>query len=143
MRKRPQELTDAVSALYGTVTAKEVAAKFNIPLHTVYNIWRNLDRVKKPRLKADMWKEHLPEELHLNRKIYSSDVEEMRRLRKQGMKLQELAEYFSVSTFTICYHIHYHRNPKARTREQMRAYAKDYYHRKREYLLEKFSKEFK
>lgn len=151
MRKRPQELTKAVLELYGTIPAKEIASKFNIPVYTVYNIYQaSPNRVKKQHIPTALWRAPLPEELHLNRKILSSDAVEIRRLRRQGMKIQQLADHFLVSTFAIRYHlsdevrkrnIYHPRKPDTRTREQMRKYARDYYRRKREYLLSTYCKE--
>lgn len=150
MKKRPQELTDAVLALYGTIPAKEIASKFNIPVYTVYNIYHSSqNRPKKQHIPPALWRTPLPEELHLNRKIFSSDEEEIRRLRKQGMTLQQIADRFLVSIFAIRYHLSdevrkrnicHPRNPDTRTKEQMREYARKYYHRKREYLLSTYCK---
>lgn len=151
MRKRPQELTDAVLELYGTIPAKEIASKFNIPIYTVYNIYQaSPNRVKKQHIPTALWRAPLPEELHLNRKILSSDAEEIRRLRSRGMRIQQIADHFLVSTFAIRYHlsdevrkrnIYHPRKPDTRTKEQMRQYAREYYRRKREYLLSTYCKE--
>lgn len=151
MRKRPQELTDAVLALYGTIPAKEIASKFNIPVYTVYGIYQaSKNRVRKQHIPTALWHTPLPEELHLNRKILSSDEAEIRRLREQGMTLQQLADLFLVSIFAIRYHLSdevrkrnicYPRNPDTRTKERMRESARKYYRRKHEYLLSTYCKE--
>lgn len=151
MRKRPQELTDAVLALYGTIPAKEIASKFNIPVYTVYDIYQaSKNRVRKQHIPPALWRTPLPEELHLNRKILSSDEAEIRRLRKQGMSLQQIADLFLVSIFAIRYHlsdevrqrnIYHPRNRNTQTKERMRESARKYYRRKREYLLSTYCKE--
>ena len=151
MKQRPQELTDAVLELYGTIPAKEIASKFNISVYAVYNIYRaSKNKVKKIHIPTALWHAPLPEQLHLNRKILSSDVEEIRRLRKHGMTIQQIADHFLVSTFAIRYHlsdevrkrnIYHPRKPDTRTKEQMREYARDHYRRKREYLLSTYRKE--
>lgn len=145
MKRRPQELTDAVLALYGTVPAKEIASKFNIPVYTVYNIYHSSpNKAHKKQIPVALRRTSLPEYLHLNRKILSSDVEEIRRLRNSGMTLKQIADHFLVSIFAIRYHlsdevrnrnIYHPRKPVTKTKEQMREASRSYYHRKKEYLL--------
>ena len=151
MKKRPQELTDAVLALYGTVPAKEIASKFNIPVYTVYNIYHSSpNKARKKQIPPALWRTSLPEHLHLNRKILSSDVEEIRRLRSSGMTLKQIADHFLVSIFAIRYHLSdevkkrnicYPRKSDTRTREQKREASRNYYQRKKEYLLSTFCKD--
>ena len=150
MKKRPQELTNAVLALYGTIPAKEIASKFNISVYTVYNIYRaSPNKVKHPTIKTELWTQPLPEHLHLNRKILSSDVAQIKAMYSRGISIKEIADHFSVSRSTIRYHlfpelrrriIEANSKPRDYSKEQLRAAFKTYYTRKKAYLLETYAK---
>lgn len=151
MRKRPQELTNAVLELYGTIPAKEIASKFNIPVYTVYNIYRTSpNKVKSKRIKAELWRQPLPENLHLNRKLLSDDVVQIKSMYSSGISIKRIAEHFLVSTFAIRYHlfqevrrknIEANSKHKNRSKEKMQAAYRSYYARKRAYLLQTYCKE--
>ena len=151
MRKRPQELTNAVLELYGTIPAKEIASKFNIPVYTVYNIYQaSPSKVSSPRIKTELWKQPLPEHLHLNRKLLTDDVAQIKSMYLRGVGIRRIADHFLVSRFAIRYHlfpevrrknIEANSKPKNRSKEQMREASRNYSARKRAYLLQNYGKE--
>lgn len=151
MKKRPQELTDAVLELYGSTPAKEIASKLNIPVYTVYNIYQaSPNRVKKQHIPTALWRAPLPEHLHLNRKLLSDDVAQIKSMYLRGVSVQRIADHFLVSNFAIRYHlfpevrrknIEANSKPRIRSKEQLRAASRNYYARKRAYLLKTYGKE--